>query len=702
MVWYKALLLVHATAGADLFIAMHGGGDELAHGSVTRLGHSDGAARRTAVHAALAAAAASSQREVLRAAADAGARCQSFWIVNAIVCRDAPRAFEDRLRGGYFAHAVHHVRPLGALRRVSPVGGDAAAAAPPAKPLSSLPSDAGWNVQLVGAASAWNTTRGEGVVAAIIDGGVRHTHEALVDSFRGTVAASSGGRARPSFDFDYNWFDPVYKNKSPEGSDTDGHGTHVTGTVAGAKGIGAAPGAKWIHAKACNFAGYCSDDWAIATAQWVMCPTPVGSTAADCSKGADIVSCSWGDLPGGDDYMRNVTSAWEAAGMLGVFAVGNNGPDCSTVASPADYPHSLGVGATDKGDGLTDFSSRGPSDDAAWTQVVPRLVAPGNLVPSSYFKDDSSYYHLSGTSQACPLVAGTAALVKSANAALSPAQIRALLASSASSSVLSQPSSGKEQCGGIKWSSFPNHIYGYGRLNASAAVQAALDSAQGSLVPAHPPRWPASFSANITEIRTAKGSGNTTGSWAYDAQRRGMRVDRDDGEYDQLCGSAGGAERCTVLATGGARYLIWPARSHCCVCCTDADGCGAETPGWLDNATYVGPDTFSGVATDKFEIQGYKPNYWWQRVSDGAPVALQQADPHKAGQDLDAFDQSTLSLDPVDAAVFQVPQYCPSSTTAKAGLCPGFCALIRFSHSPAKAAGDAGAVKRQAPRSDSE
>ena len=61
----------------------------------------------------------------------------------------------------------------------------------------------------------------------------------------------------------------------------------------------------------------------------------------------------------------------------------------------------------------------------------------------------------------------------------------------------------------------------------------ALAALLAAPAPAHPPHWPASFSANITEVRTAKGSGNTTGYWAYDAMAKGMRVDRDDGEYEE-------------------------------------------------------------------------------------------------------------------------------------------------------------------------
>ena len=123
----------------------------------------------------------------------------------------------------------------------------------------------------IGADAAWNVTQGEGVTIAIIDGGARYTHEALQSSYRGSAVDGS-------VNHDYNWIDYAYHNKEvvtrahqavpalqcslltivqPYDSDEDGHGTHVTGLSAGVNGIGVAPKAKWVHACACNFAGYC-------------------------------------------------------------------------------------------------------------------------------------------------------------------------------------------------------------------------------------------------------------------------------------------------------------------------------------------------------------------------------------------------------------------------------------------------------------
>ncbi|ODM87317.1 Bacillopeptidase F [Orchesella cincta] len=72
-----------------------------------------------------------------------------------------------------------------------------------------------------------------GVIIATVDTGVRGTHEALKDNFVG----------------EYGWFDP--STSTPEPTDNNGHGTHTTGTIAGGKGIGVAPGAKWAACRGC-------------------------------------------------------------------------------------------------------------------------------------------------------------------------------------------------------------------------------------------------------------------------------------------------------------------------------------------------------------------------------------------------------------------------------------------------------------------
>ena len=77
-----------------------------------------------------------------------------------------------------------------------------------------------------------------------------------------------------------------------------------------------------------------------------------------------------------------------------------------------------------------------------------------------------------GTSQACPHVAGAAALVLGANPKLTPAQVADVLFHSAATATLSDPGSG-DDCGGTPWNKYPNFVYGYGRLDCLAAVQAA-------------------------------------------------------------------------------------------------------------------------------------------------------------------------------------------------------------------------------------
>ena len=82
---------------------------------------------------------------------------------------------------------------------------------------------------------------GDGIVIANIDAGVRHTHQSLVNQYRGNLG---GG----SFNHNYNWYDPYNHSATPRW--THDHGTHTMGTMVGDDGaanqIGVAPNAKWM------------------------------------------------------------------------------------------------------------------------------------------------------------------------------------------------------------------------------------------------------------------------------------------------------------------------------------------------------------------------------------------------------------------------------------------------------------------------
>ena len=86
-----------------------------------------------------------------------------------------------------------------------------------------------WGIEKVAAPEVWaGGNSGEGVLVGTIDTGVQGTHEALKDNFVG----------------DYGWFDPY--DQSPVPIDTNGHGTHTMGTIAGANGVGVAPKSQWM------------------------------------------------------------------------------------------------------------------------------------------------------------------------------------------------------------------------------------------------------------------------------------------------------------------------------------------------------------------------------------------------------------------------------------------------------------------------
>ncbi|MEY2490260.1 MAG: hypothetical protein QOC70_2202, partial [Verrucomicrobiota bacterium] len=118
--------------------------------------------------------------------------------------------------------------------------------------------------------------------------------------------------------------------------------------------------------------------------------------------------------------------------------------------------------------GLANFSSRGPSTFYTPNLLKPNVSAPGVSVRSSYNSSDTSYGTLSGTSMAGPHVVGVVALLWSAH----PALVRDI---DATKSILQNTANPAvtvtaQTCGGTPSTQIPNNSFGYGRVDALAAL----------------------------------------------------------------------------------------------------------------------------------------------------------------------------------------------------------------------------------------
>uniref|UniRef100_A0AAV1TU86 subtilisin n=1 Tax=Peronospora matthiolae TaxID=2874970 RepID=A0AAV1TU86_9STRA len=234
------------------------------------------------------------------------------------------------------------------------------------------------NVKLLHAPELWaRGGRGDGVVVASIDSGVRYTHEALRETFRGTKA---DGKVELDYAF---WFTPGtdVAKETPDTADEVGHGTHTMGSAVGGKGVGVAPGATWITARAFDVWGAANKSDFLLAAQWVVCPTRMDGTGTDCSLGADVVTNSFGVDRSTPVYpqwtwLSKVIDAWRAAGVYPVFASGNtNGFLCGSVYYPGSHEDTIAVGALIGGSSLWGASGKGPSLDGT-KRGYERCVIP--------------------------------------------------------------------------------------------------------------------------------------------------------------------------------------------------------------------------------------------------------------------------------------------------------------------------------------
>lgn len=330
-----------------------------------------------------------------------------------------------------------------------------------------------WSLVKVQAPEVWaKGYTGQGVVIGGQDTGYYWSHPALRSKYRGWDGSSAN--------HNYSWHDAIHSGwsncgvNSPVPCDDTGHGTHTLGTMVGDDGganqIGMAPGAKWIGCRNMR-QGVGSPATYAECYQWFIAPTDLNGGFPRPDLAPDVINNSWSCRPpdvGCETLsLLGVVEAVRAAGILTVHSAGNEGPSCGTIAAPAGiYDASFTVGATDENDIIAGFSSRGPVLVDGSGRLKPDISAPGTNIRSSV--PGSGYGYNFGTSMAAPHVAGLAALLIDAQPSLrgNVDAIEDAIRSTALERTTDQ------LCGTISGSEVPNNTYGWGRINALAAVEA--------------------------------------------------------------------------------------------------------------------------------------------------------------------------------------------------------------------------------------
>ncbi len=386
-----------------------------------------------------------SQKRVVQFLDSIGATVlNTFWLTNAVLT-ELPVSILDDLP--YHAN-VERIFENFRIELPQPVEDETAT-----EPLS---VDYTWGLEKIGAPEVWNTLNvtGSGIRVAVLDTGVDISHPDLAGKM---WTDDPGDPTYPGGWIEFDLAGNIVEGSIPH--DTDAHGTHCSGTVLGgdASGvaIGVAPDATMMHALTMPYGGG-SFAMIIAALEWAM--EPVDQYGDPAGTAAHVVSLSGGYYAYVDPFIEPVENM-RAAGVVPVMAIGNGWEGSS--GSPGNVYDAFGIGATDIHDNVAWFSS---GEEIYWPAshpdpyVKPDFSAPGMSVYSSV---PWGYAYASGTSMACPHVAGTIALMLDANPGLKVDEIHGILKDTAVWYDYYYP----EQ---------PCTRYGWGRIDAFQSVSVAI------------------------------------------------------------------------------------------------------------------------------------------------------------------------------------------------------------------------------------
>lgn len=278
-----------------------------------------------------------------------------------------------------------------------------------------------WHHSKINSSFAWElSTYGNEIKVGVIDSGC-YEHIDIVENLM------------EGFDF---------TNATKDTSDNIGHGTHVSGIIAGSMNsegiIGIASKAKIIPLK-------CFDTDKTSKVSVISAAILAAVDTYDC----DVINMSWG-IASDSETLRNAINYANENGVLMVAAVGNKGTD--VLYYPAAYDCVVGVGAIDSKLTMCDFSQYNES---------VFVVAPGKNVLSLGTSNDN-YLTMNGTSQSAPMVTSLISIMLNVDSSLTIDSVKECLKNSA------------DDLGAVGYDT----SYGHGLINIEKAMRYILKDMQ--------------------------------------------------------------------------------------------------------------------------------------------------------------------------------------------------------------------------------